>query len=119
MPNPVFAPPQNPAEGSRPTVSVRLLEAMFGEGYEQVAPDGPNHIKHSYALIWPSLTLTEAKDILAFFEARGGSEIFDYQVPGEDAVAQYRCKDWSKPIQVSGPIYQMTATLVQKFDQVA
>lgn len=110
-----FAPPVDAIVGSTPSVDVKLLRAGFGDGYEQIAPDGLNHIRTSWSLSWIAQDRADADAIVAFLVARGGSEVFDYQIPGEAASMQFRCPTWAPPLDQGG-VWLVTATFRQAFD---
>ena len=117
MANPVFVPPAPPSVGSAPDNEVKLLTAAFGDGYEQVAPDGLNPLRQVWRLTWQTLTKAEADAIVAFFDARHGSEVFDWTPPGYASALQFRCPQWSPPRPDAGDdVFTVTAQLRQSFD---
>ncbi|MEO1223791.1 MAG: phage tail protein [Pseudomonadota bacterium] len=120
MANPVFSPPVAPQVGTVPSTEVKVLAAAFGDGYEQTQPDGLNHIRRLWNLTWVAIqSRADADAIEAFFVARGGSEVFDYQIPGEAAVMQFRCPTWTPPRDVGGGVWAVTARFRQAFDVTA
>lgn len=73
----------------------RLRSIKFGDGYEQVAPDGINNNPHKFSVAFSKRTLAEASAILTFLEARKGAEPFYWVAPAPfDDLILYRCKKW-------------------------
>ena len=117
MANPVFTPPVNPSVGSAPDNEVKLLTASFGDGYEQVAPDGLNARRQVWTLVWQTLTKAQADAIVAFLDARQGAEIFDWTPPGCASAISFRAPQWSPPRPEQGDdVFTVTATFRQAFD---
>ena len=65
------------AKNSNPKVKV----ARFGDGYEQRAAKGINHIEESYRVTMKNRERTVADDIVKFFDDKGGVSSFDFTVP--------------------------------------
>ena len=120
MANPIFSPPVNPSVGSAPDNEVNLLTAAFGDGYEQVQPDGLNARRAVWRLTWQTLSRAQADAIVTFLDARGGAAVFDWTPPGDAAASQFRCPQWSPPRPEAGDdVFSVTATFRQAFDVVA
>jgi phage-related protein len=80
----VFSPAVDPsANGTTRTTNAAVNIAQFGDGYSQRAKDGLNAVSRQVALQWSRLTQEEAADLDSFFESKGGSEAFLYQIPGD------------------------------------
>lgn len=75
------------------TTKPRARVAAFGDGYEQRVADGINNAPRMWALSFTRPT-DEADTILAFFEARNGTEAFDW-VPPYGAAGRWVARDWS------------------------
>ena len=117
MANTIFSPPVPPSVGSAPDNEVNLLTASFGDGYEQVQPDGLNHRRQTWRLTWQTLTRLDADTIVDFLNARGGAEVFDWTPPGYGSATQFRCAEWSPPRPETGDdVFSVTATFRQAFD---
>ena len=70
-------PDNDLAKNSKPKVKV----ARFGDGYEQRAAKGINHIEESYRVTMKNRERTVADDIVKFFDDKGGVSSFDFTVP--------------------------------------
>ncbi|WP_312664225.1 phage tail protein [Pantoea sp. CTOTU49201] len=90
----------------------RTRKVQFGNGYAQVAGDGPNPRSQEWAL---SFTGSEAYilGIKAFLDAHNGTRAFQWQPPLE-SVGLYRCETY-KPKAMGNKIYNLDATFVQAF----
>ncbi|UIN38288.1 phage tail protein [Methylobacterium oryzae] len=111
---PTFTPPYAPTD-STDKPEVKLLKAEFGDGYTQTAGDGMNHIRKVVDLSWEVLTPAQAKEIEAFFVARGGFEPFYYTLSDDDTPILWTCEEWSRK---RGTPNTMEATLRQCFTLV-
>lgn len=92
---PTFSPIVAPSPGTRVAPKLSLLEAEFGDGYTQSAPNGLNHRKETMTLRWDGLTEAQFIALRDFFRERGGYKSFYYQPRGEAQPMKWRCKDWS------------------------
>lgn len=73
----------------------RTLVAQFGDGYSQEQADGLNANPKVYNLKFENRSNVEADAIMAFLDARGGWEAFDWTDP--DGIAgKFRCKQYSR-----------------------
>ena len=90
----------------------RVRTVSFGDGYEQRLAYGENRDAKSWNLVFSNRTDTERNNIIAFLEARGGSESFDWTDPNGTA-GKYKCSDWS----VEMPSFNKN-TVRATFDQV-
>lgn len=93
------------------TVKPRVRTARFGDGYEQRVGDGINNAPRSFALTFTRPT-AEADAILAFFEARGGAEAFDW-TPPYGAAGKWVARDWSAQL-----IQMVAKTVTVTFEEV-
>lgn len=76
-----FNPPVAPSLQSEREITFKVFEAGFGNGYEQRSLDGTNPVRHTWNLVWESLSTTEANTIEAFFIATNCTEPFYWQSP--------------------------------------
>lgn len=110
-----FTPAIRPDVGSGGSHQFRTLTANFGDGYDQEAADGINPLKSTYTLNWSNLTVAQADAVIAFFDARGGYEAFNYTIPGQSTAYKFRCKQygdtWAK-----GDRKDVSATLTRVYD---
>lgn len=94
------------------TVTLRVLKARFGDGYQQTAADGINNKSQT----WPIQFRGKAAKIAAirdFLDARGGGQSF-YWTPPLGAQGYYECTGYTiKPLGAGN--YDLNATFEQVF----
>lgn len=103
-----------PDYGASLKPKVRVRNISFGDGYMQRSADGINPINRNPQLTFSNRTDSQADAIIAFLEARGGVEAFDFTPPGATA-GKYICQDWDR-VQVSYDVATVTATFIQVFE---
>lgn len=101
-----------PANGPTGTVSFKLNEAQFGDGYSQRAPDGLNHRRNSWPVTFRG-DLAKITAIAAFLDARGGAEAFLWTPPGGTQGA-YVAKEYQRTVTDA-----LTHSIAATFEQVA
>ncbi len=79
MPTPVFT--WTPSYTSSITWKPRVLKMQFGDGYEQVVPDGINNKPMMFNIVFRKISDVEAEAIIDFLEARGEAEAFLWTAP--------------------------------------
>ena len=83
--------PSFPAtEQSEPKVNT----VSFGDGYRQSIQFGLQRDPKNWVLTFSNRTDTERDNILAFLEARKGTESFDW-TPPRGSAAKFICSKWS------------------------
>jgi phage-related protein len=93
-------------------IAPRVLEAKFGDGYQQRTADGINTSQRMFQLQFKNRSDTERDAIIAFLEARNGVESFDWTPPVGSA-GKWVCKHWTEsPTQVD------RNTITAKFEEV-
>lgn len=103
----------SPDMGAQRSVKANVMQTKFGDGYEQRVAKGINTMPKSWQVTF-SRVATVASDILAFLEARGGREAFDWVDP-MDVTGTYVCREWRSTQQTRG-VYVVTATFEQVFE---
>ena len=87
-------------QGSRLETAPRLIETGYGDGYQQVIPDGINYLPRSGNLEHPLIDNTTAATLLAFLRANSGGQIVTIKNMMEDptgaTILNVRIKSWSK-----------------------
>lgn len=111
MPAAVFSPARVPTSVDR-DVELRVLKNEFGDGYEQVVPDGINTVRESLSVKWSGLTSSEAESIESFFTSQAAAS-FTWTPPNRSAQKLWRCTEWS--MADSGLYVEMTAKLTEVF----
>jgi phage-related protein len=95
-----------------PTISYRVVETQFGDGYKQTSTDGINTKDESYTFKVHALE-KEARQIMAFFDEHAGWKSFLWTPPlGE--LGLYTCVD-PKPKAEGGGLYSISGTFVKSF----
>ena len=112
MPTPFFIPPVAPSPGTRHSPEIKLLTASFGDGYEQVSPDGLNHIRRVLDLRWNGVLLEERNAIMDFLMERQGYLPFWYQPFGSPAPIKWTCRDFSSTADAP---WKVSAKFIQHF----
>ena len=87
-------------QGSRIDTAPRLIETNFGDGYQQVIPDGINYLPRSGSLEHPFIDNSVAATLLAFLRSNAGGQVVTIKNYMEDAsgstTLNVRIKSWSK-----------------------
>ncbi len=99
---------------SNGSVNMRVLEAQFGDGYNQRAADGLNSISTDWSLVWTARPDADITILTDFFRSKFGFEIFLF-TPPNDIERQYVCKDY-KPTPTADGFSSLTAKLEEQFD---
>lgn len=74
----------------------RILEAKFGDGYEQAVTDGINFNPKMWKLSFSNISHSSAATIISFFTTNNtATTSFDWTDPDGDA-GKYKCKKWDK-----------------------
>ncbi|MGJ3264871.1 MAG: phage tail protein [Salinarimonas sp.] len=115
MSAPLFQPPVAPAPGVTVKPKLKLLKAEFGDGYTQTMRDGLNHMRRTVKLEWPILRVEHAREIVGFFEERGGDLPFLFQLPDDAAPLRYTCEEWDSRYLQAG-LRAVSATFEQDFN---
>lgn len=107
-----FAPSIAPSPGTRHNPKIDILQADFGDGFTQVAPNGLKHIREVVFLRWEALTEPQLQELKTFFTERGGFRPFYYQPRGFLQVLKWTCPEWS---MTDGSPWTFEAKLEQYF----
>ncbi|WP_420567839.1 phage tail protein [Thalassovita sp.] len=119
MPAPIFTPAYEPTlSGYSDEKAAKVRRAEFEGGYSQRSRVGPNALGRTVPVQWevPDSVKTY---IDGFFEARGGSEAFQYQLPWDGTAKLWTAEAWTVvPIGKRGveTMWRLSATLRQEFD---
>lgn len=101
-----------PEFGAAVTHKPTVRAVKFGDGYEQRLAYGINTNPRVWDLRFASRSNTEADAILAFLEARGAVESFDWTPPSGSA-GKWICREWSRTMDR----YNLN-TVQAKFEEV-
>lgn len=86
-----FVPDFGAAAAYKPRVRV----AQFGDGYQQRVGDGINTMQTTWPLTFAMRDDAERDLILAFLDARGGIEAFDWTPPFGGSAIRAVCREWN------------------------
>lgn len=88
------------AESDRSSIDTtpRVKAVAFGDGYEQRAPDGLNNLAQEFPLSFDDVDNDIGDAIIAFLEARGGYEAFDWTPKWATTAVRVKCPNWSRSI---------------------
>jgi len=102
-----------PSYSSNLNIKPRILEAKFGDGYEQAIGDGINTKPRKYSLQFNNLKVTDGNDIETFFDTNDTATTpFDWTPPTGSA-GRFKCKEHTRDY-VSG----LTSNIVCLFEEV-
>lgn len=70
-----------PDKTASKTIKPRILTAQFGDGYEQRAVDGINHLIETFTLSYSNRGKAEIDDLIAFLDSNKGVVKFNLILP--------------------------------------
>jgi phage-related protein len=105
-----YMPSFTASESSQPLVR----KVQFGDGYSQRLRYGLNTDPKSWRLTFLNRNDAERENILTFFEARAGSESFDW-TPPRGSAGKYICSEWNMDM-LNCNNNTITATFVEVFE---
>ena len=74
----------------------KILEAKFGDGYEQVAYNGINYDPETWQLTFTNMAKADVDSIVSFFLTNNTATTpFDWTNPNSVA-GKYKCKEWNR-----------------------
>ena len=103
-----------PIHGGSKTVTPKVRQVEFGDGYSQRVGDGINIIRPSYSLTFRGFSET-INAIDQFLQSRAGVESFTWTPESGATAAQYLCKSWAVANESFG-IKSLTATFERVFE---
>ena len=77
-------------DNSTISYSYRVLSAQFGDGYEQISPDGINNESRIWTVFYKNLPKSEFDYVIAFLRSLKGVEPILAIAPGEYTNTQWR-----------------------------
>ncbi len=85
-----------PSYSSNLSLKPKILEAKFGDGYEQAVGDGINNKPRVYNLLFNILTKTAGDLIESFFiDNNTATTPFDW-TPPNGVIGRFKCKKYSR-----------------------
>tara|TARA_R100001082_G_scaffold99379_1_gene68062 strand:- start:412 stop:747 length:336 start_codon:yes stop_codon:yes gene_type:complete len=85
-----YTPSFTATERSKPSVRT----TNYGDGYQQRVQFGLQRDPKNWRLVFENRTNTERDNIIAFLEARKGTENFDW-TPPRGSAGKYICREWN------------------------
>lgn len=110
-----FSPTIAPSYNSPKSKEFKVLTANFGDGYKQRVGDGINNVSETWELSWGLLTLAQADNITDFFDARDGTDSFDWTTPDGDTKKFFTSSYGRTP--VANNIFSVSARLEEDLNQ--
>jgi len=103
-------PSYNLAISSEP----RILSIEFGDGYQQIMPDGINNDLLQFTLTFDKRNVKEAAAIIHFFASKRGVSPFYFRVPEPYGITKkFICSTWSSTL-VFDDHYSVAASFAEK-----
>ena len=96
-------------------VSFSQISAKFGDGYEQVAPNGINNTIDTWDITWGALSTTEFQTVITALKSVGTWGIITWTPCDETVQKKFRITgDITRTRE--GTFYKVSCTLKQVFD---
>lgn len=89
-------------DNSTISYSYRILSAQFGDGYEQVAPDGINTENRTWSITYKNLPKDAFDTVISFIRSLKGVEPILATAAGESIATQWRIVKDSLSTSVTG-----------------
>lgn len=87
-----FVPSYSTSIGQQP----KIIEAKFGDGYEQAIFNGINYTPKVWDLQFNNISAASAQSIINFFITNNTATTpFDWTDP-ESVAGKYKCKEWKQ-----------------------
>lgn len=109
-----FSPPISPNVQTTTTFTSNVVQASFGDGYEQTATIGLNPVSGVYSMNWDILSVADRNTIEAFLSDHGGAQAFHYTLPSESTARKFKCKTWTRGS--NGALFTLRAEFREVFD---
>lgn len=96
----------------------REMSVQFGDGYQQIAPNGTNYKVDTWNITWAPLTSADKTTVEAALDANGSWGIFTWTPMGETVQKKFRVdkNGYSRKSLNRGNLFSISCKLVQVFD---
>ncbi len=101
-------------ESSSMKRTFRVKRVEFGNGYEQVAPDGINSSRDEWSVVYRNLTSAERDTLLNVLNAAQGWDYISWQAPGDAASKKWRINN-EYSMSTNGNLWSVTVPLLQVY----
>jgi phage-related protein len=110
--------PNKIALSSDKSVSFRAISSQFGDGYQQIAPNGINVKVASWNVEWGALTLTERNTVETVLDSVGSWGILTWTPTNETVQLKFRITNegYSRKTLNRNGVFSISCKLVQVFD---
>lgn len=109
--------PEKIMRGSNPEVSHRSLSAQFGDGYEQVAPDGLNTRQELWDVTWGNLSQLQVLQVTQFLNSVGAWGTIEWTPCYEATSRKFRVVNGKyKRKTISNSDFQISCQLKRVYD---
>jgi phage-related protein len=110
--------PNKIALSSDKSVGFRAITAQFGDGYQQVAPNGINVKIASWSIEWGALTLAERDTVEASLDSVGSWGILTWTPTNESTQLKFRmtADGYTRRTTGKNGIFSISCKLTQVFD---
>lgn len=103
------------SQGSSVNYKNRVLQARFGDGYDQTAPDGINNIVAEWSLRYENLTTSEKNTLVNALNACGSWDYLTWAPPSESSKKFKVTSDGYAITPSSGDLWNVSFALRQVF----
>ena len=103
------------SQGSSVSYKNRVLQARFGDGYDQTAPDGINNIVAEWNISYDNLTTAEKNSLVTVLNTVGSWDYLTWAPPGETSKKFKVTQDGYTLTPVSGDLWNVGFKLMQVF----
>lgn len=93
-----------------------VRKTAFGDGYQQRAPDGLNHITQVWNVRFDEVGQAAGDAIIAFFRSHGGWKRFDWPPMWSSTPIGVICTRWSRTATDEPGISSINARFEQVFE---
>ncbi len=99
------------------SIKFRSISGQFGDGYQQIAPDGINNKIDSWEITWGGITQAEVTALEAILDVNGTWGIYTWIPTWETASKKFRILDgYKKTTEGNSGVFFISCTLTQIFD---
>ena len=115
-----FSAPVQPDKGFSRSTTPRVIQATFGDGYEQRVADGINILNQSMGVSFSTRPKAEIDDLVAFFESLGGVSKFKFNIEDSNEGSNTEtilcvCSQWNQSWAYDN-FYSLTATFRRVYE---
>lgn len=103
------------SQGSTGETMFKLLRSELGNGQQQIAPDGLNHKRQAYTIVWAGLTQDELTTVTTALDASGGWDYLSWAPHGTTVVLKWRIEGSYSWDTQGGDVFTLSCKFVQDF----